>query len=127
MASITVNGTVNVSSLYTESPVVNFIPFYSNFPANGFRNSIIDYAQFTQIVTIGGVATFDDGNGYGLIGNVGGDSYVKANLATGQTTIYGITVAIDGVTTTATAGGSAGKHLPISINGVNYKIALLLP
>lgn len=127
MASITVNGKVNVSSLYTESPIVSLIPFYSNYAGNGFRNSNIDYNQFTQIVTIGGVATFDDGNNYALIGNVGGDSYVKADLATGQTTIYGITLAIDGVTTTATAGGSAGKHLPISINGVNYKIALLLP
>lgn len=127
MASITVNGRVNISALYTEPPAVSFLPYYSNFVANGFRNSIIDYAQLTQIVTIGGVATFDDGNSYALIGNVGGDSYVKADLAAGRTTIYGITVAIDGVTTPATAGGSAGKHLPVTINGVNYKIALLLP
>lgn len=127
MASITVNGRVAASSIYSESPANNCIPVYSDFPSAGLRNANLFYDVFTQIVTIGGVATFDDGNSYAIIGNVGGDSYVEANLSTGKTTIYGITVAIDGVTTSATAGGSAGIHLPISINGVNYKIALLLP
>lgn len=127
MASITVNGRVAASSIYSESPANNCIPVYSDFPSTGFRNSLLTYDVFTQIINLASVGTFDEGNSYALIGSEGGDSYVKANLATGLTTIYGITLAIDGVTTTATAGGSAGKHLPISINGVNYKIALLLP
>lgn len=128
MASISVSGNVSVSSLYTESPAVSYLPFYSNFPANGFRNTLVAYDQFTQEVNIGAVAKFDDANNFATIGYEAlTTGYVKVDTQANRVYIGAQTIEINNLTLAVTAGGSSGLHLPLVIGGTLYKIALLLP
>jgi hypothetical protein len=125
MASISVGGNVNISSLYSEPPLPTYIPFYSDFPVKGFRNSLILYDQFTQAVSIGAIANFDDAANLATIGiQSSSNSYVKIDTASNDLILAAATIRINNITLSGT-GGSPSLHLPVIINGTAYKIQLL--
>ena len=78
-----------------------------------------------QIDTVGFIASVVAGTSrYSVIGDTSG-GYNNTTIGADD---LNNTISVTGnAVTTTTAGGAAGKHLKININGVNYKIALLNP
>ena len=75
---------------------------------------VFNYNSSTDILTIGSTQSVNYG-------------YVYIDILSGYLQIYmqgGLRI---DTPIANTAGGASGKHLPVNINGTNYKIALLSP
>lgn len=73
---------------------------------------------------------FDNSTGWGIYGVGSAPNYLNGNLNIASTSNPGQKLYVNGAVridgqTAATAGGSAGLHLILNLDGTNYKIALL--
>ena len=128
MASITYTKQVSVPTLYSSGPGVDTVPYYTDDPVPSFGDTIIYYNSVDQSITIGAVASFNDGNNQATIGyDSVSTGYVKVSTQGNRVYIGAQTIEINNLTLAVTAGGASGKHLPLTIGGVLYKVALLNP
>ncbi len=128
MASITYTKQVSVPTLYSSGPGIDTVPYYTDDPIPSFKDTIIYYDSVNQVINIGAVASFNDGNNQAVIGyDSVSTGYVKADTSANRVYIGAQTIEINNLTLAVTAGGSSGLHLPLVIGGTLYKIALLLP
>lgn len=114
----------SINFSYTGSllnPTVGYVPY--NDGSTSFADSVLQYSGGRLVTIPSGVVkgiqldftantyTLGDGNSIQIGTGVANKAF--ALVGTGITA--------------ATAGGAAGQHLIISVNGTSYKIALLLP
>jgi hypothetical protein len=121
------------------NPTDNFLPY--KFSSNQFQDSILFQNSINDLwgvdVNTGNLQGIrinnDDGN-YTL-GDIDGmftGSYIEilanANVALNGSKIFlnaNSSIEMNGLLTSVSAGGSAGLHLELTINGTKYKIQLL--
>jgi hypothetical protein len=121
------------------NPTDNYLPY--KFSSNGFNDSILFQNSNNDLWGVDGNTgnlqgiRINNDNGNYTLGDIDGSftgSYIEI-LAGGNVSLNGSkillnansSIEMNGLLTAVSAGGNAGLHLELIINGIKYKIQLL--